>query len=88
VEARPRASNKQPSYPEKARRLAIEGLLVVEAEIDELGRVKRATVRKPLEPTLDEEARKAVLDWSFDPATLAGKAVASTKLLRIRFQLE
>jgi hypothetical protein len=37
---------------------------------------------------LDEEARKTVLGWSFDPATLAGKPVASTKLLRIRFQLE
>lgn len=88
IEARPRATNKQPAYPEKVRKLAIEGLLVVEAEIDELGRVAKATVRKPLEPTLDEEARKAVLGWSFDPATLAGKPVASTKLLRIRFQLE
>jgi protein TonB len=88
IEARARASNKQPSYPEKARKLAIEGLLVVEAEIDEQGRVTKVTVRKPLEPTLDEEGRKAVLGWSFDPATLAGKAVASTKLMRIRFQLE
>jgi periplasmic protein TonB len=88
IEARPHATNKQPSYPEKVRRLAIEGLMVVEAEIDAEGRVMRASVRKPLEPTLDEEARKAVLGWSFDPATLAGKPVASTKLLRIRFQLE
>jgi protein TonB len=88
IEARPRAGNKQPAYPEKVRKLAIEGLMVVEAEIDETGRVLRAAVRKPLEPTLDEEARKAVLGWSFDPATLAGKPVASTKLLRIRFQLE
>jgi periplasmic protein TonB len=88
VEARGRATNRQPAYPEKARKLAIEGLMVIEADIDDQGRVTRAAVRKPLEPTLDEEAQKTVLAWNFEPATLAGKPVASTKFLRIRFQLE
>jgi protein TonB len=88
VEARPRASNKQPGYPEKARKMAVEGLLVIEAEIDDRGGVTRATVRKPLEPSLDAEAQKTVLAWAFDPATLQGKPVPSTKFLRIRFQLE
>jgi periplasmic protein TonB len=88
VEARARASNRQPAYPEKARKLAIEGLMVIEADIDDRGNVTRATVRKPLEPSLDAEAQKTVLAWAFDPATLQGKAVPSTKFLRIRFQLE
>jgi protein TonB len=88
IEARPHAGNKQPAYPEKARKMAIEGLMVIEADINEQGRVTRATVRKPLEPSLDQEAQKAVLAWNFDPATLQGKPVPSTKFLRIRFQLE
>jgi len=88
VEARARASNRQPAYPERARRMEIEGLIVVEAEIDTQGKVTRAVVRQKLEPVLDEEARKAVLGWGFEPATLLGKPVASTKFLRIRFQLE
>lgn len=88
VEARAKATNRQPAYPERARRLAVEGLIVVEADIDPQGKVTRATVRQKLEPTLDEEARKTVLGWSFEPATLLGKPVASTKFLRIRFQLE
>lgn len=88
VEARARASNKQPAYPEKARKLAVEGLMVIEADIDDQGRVTRATVRKPLESSLDQEAQKTVLAWNFDPATMQGKAVPSTKFLRIRFQLE
>jgi protein TonB len=88
IEARARASNKQPAYPEKARKMAIEGLMVIEADINEQGRVTRATVRKPLESSLDEEAQKTVLAWAFDPATLQGKPVPSTKFLRIRFQLE
>lgn len=88
IEARAHAGNKQPAYPEKARKLAIEGLMVIEADINEQGRVTRATVRKPLEASLDDEAQKTVLAWNFDPATLQGKAVPSTKFLRIRFQLE
>jgi protein TonB len=88
VEARARATNRQPVYPEQARKLAVEGLMVIEADIDDRGNVTRANVRKPLEPSLDAEAQKAVLAWAFDPATLQGKPVASTKFLRIRFQLE
>jgi protein TonB len=88
LEARPKAGNKQPAYSDKARRMAIEGLVVVEADIDERGRVTRAVVRNKLEPGLDEAARSAVLAWSFEPAQLAGKAVSSTKFLRFRFQLQ
>jgi TonB family protein len=88
VEARPRPGNKQPGYSDRARRNAIEGLVVVEADIDERGRVTRAVVRNKLEPELDEETRKVVLAWAFDPATLQGKAVSSTKFLRFRFQLQ
>jgi periplasmic protein TonB len=88
LEARPRPGNKQPGYSDRARRMAIEGLVVVEADIDERGRVTRAVVRNKLEPELDEETRKVVLAWAFDPATLQGKAVASTKFLRFRFQLQ
>jgi protein TonB len=88
MEARPRAGNRQPGYSDRARRMAIEGVVVVEADIDERGRVTRALVRNKLEPELDEETRKVVLAWAFDPATLQGKAVPSTKFLRFRFQLQ
>jgi protein TonB len=88
LEARPRPGNKQPGYSDRARRLGVEGLIVVEAAIDEHGRVTRALVRSKLEPGLDEEARKTVLTWAFDAATLQGKAVPSTKFLRFRFQLQ
>lgn len=87
VEARPKPGNRHPGYTDRARRLAIEGLMVIEADIDERGRVTRAVVRGKLEPLLDEATRRTVLDWRFDPATLDGKAVPSTKWLRIRFDL-
>ncbi|MET0284650.1 MAG: TonB family protein, partial [Polyangiales bacterium] len=88
VEARPRAGNPQPSYTERARRLGVQGLMVVETEIDELGKVTRAVVRGKLEPILDAEAVKTILNWRFDPASIDGRAIASTKWLRVRFALE
>jgi protein TonB len=88
VEARPRPGNRQPGYSDRARRMALEGVVIVEADIDERGRVTRAVVRNKLEEGLDEETRKVVLAWAFDPATLQGKAVPSTKFLRFRFQLQ
>lgn len=87
VEAKARPGNREPSYPDSVRKLNIEGLVIVEADIDAHGKVTRAVVRKKLDPKLDEEALKAVQTWGFEPATLQGQAVASTKFLRFRFQL-
>lgn len=87
VEAKARAGNREPTYPDAVRKLNIEGLVIVEADIDSHGKVTKAVVRKKLDPRLDEEAVKAVLTWAFEPATQAGQAVASTKFLRFRFQL-
>ncbi len=88
IEARPLASNGLPKYIDRARKLGIQGLMVIEADIDATGKVTRALVRGKLNPQLDAMARETVLGWRFDPATLAGRAVPSTKFLRIRFQLE
>jgi protein TonB len=88
IEARPHSSNGTPKYNARARKLGIQGLMVIEADIDATGKVTRAVVRGRLDPQLDTIARQAVLGWRFDPATLAGRPVPSTKFLRIRFQLE
>jgi len=88
IEARPKAGNPSPPYTDRARRMAIEGLMVIEASVDARGRVTNAVVRGKLEPLLDESARKTVLGWKFEPATLEGRPIASTKWLRIRFELE
>jgi periplasmic protein TonB len=86
--ALPRPGNGLPGYTLSARTKKVEGLMVIEVQIDALGRVARARVRGGLEPELDEEARKAVERWRFEPATADGQAVASTQFLRIRFDLE
>ncbi len=87
VEARARPGNAVPAYSDRARRRNIQGLMVIEADIDEQGRVTRVVVRSPVDPELDAAALKAVKTWSFEPAMLAGRAVASTKFLKFRFAL-
>lgn len=74
-------------YSTRAQRLGIEGLLVIETQIDEAGRVTNARLRKGLEQAIDRDCLEAVQSAQFQPATLAGKAVASTRLLRLRFEL-
>jgi periplasmic protein TonB len=75
-------------YSSHAQRLGIEGLLVIETSIDADGRVTSAKLRKRLEDELDRECLQAVREARFQPATRAGRAVASTRLLRLRFELE
>ena len=87
VEARPARGNPAPPYSDAARKANVEGLMVIEVAIDELGKVLKASVRSGLHPELDDIARKTITRWSFEPATLAGRPIASTKFLRIRFDL-
>jgi protein TonB len=75
-------------YSTRAQRLGLEGMLIIEADIDERGKVTGADVRKSLEGELDQECLEAVRSARFEPATLGGLAVASTRFLRLRFELE
>jgi protein TonB len=74
-------------YSNRAQRLGVEGTLVIEAHIDDAGHVTRADVRMPLEDELDRECLEAVRGARFEPATLGGAGVPSTRFLRLRFEL-
>lgn len=75
-------------YSQRAQRLGLEGLMIIEVDIDEDGNVAEAKVRKPLDEEIDRECLEAVRSARFEPATLGGQAVASTRFLRLRFELE
>lgn len=77
-----------PEYPERARKLNIQGFVLLEAEIDEDGKLVGIRVREGLERGVDEIALASVKRWRFSPATLAGRTVPSTRLIRIRFELD
>lgn len=77
-----------PAYTEAARRAGVQGVVILEAEIDTEGRVTATRVLKGLPMGLDEEARKAVAQWRFAPATRNGEPVRVAFVVTINFRLE
>ncbi len=65
--------NQPPHYPDQSRRMGQEGQVVLEVDLNSVGKVIRVQVRKTSGyPLLDESAVKAVSQWSLDSAQ--GKA--------------
>lgn len=81
-------SRPQPRYTEVARRAAVQGAVVLEAIIDERGRVVDARILKGLPMGLDQEALSAVREWTFQPATLGGRPVKVFYTLTVHFQIQ
>jgi protein TonB len=78
----------QPRYTEIARRAGVQGTVILDAIIDENGRVTIRQVLKPLPMGLDQAAVEAVRSWRFKPATLAGRAVKVYFMLTVNFTLQ
>lgn len=76
-----------PRYPELARRVRKEGVVIVEAIIDETGTVASTRVIKSAPMGLDDAAVEAVSKWRFEPATLRGQPVPVLFSLTVKFQL-
>jgi periplasmic protein TonB len=75
-------------YSQRAQKRGLQGLMVIEVDIDDQGRVTDADVRQPLDEEIDRECLEAVRLARFEPATLGGQAIASTRFLRLRFELD
>ena len=77
----------KPRYTEIARKVQVEGLVIVQAVIDKQGRVVDVEVLKGLPMGLDQAAVDAVRQWRFEPATLNGKPVDVYYSLSVTFTL-
>jgi protein TonB len=74
-------------YTEPARRARVNGVVIVEAVIDEQGDVVRTRVMKGLPMGLDKAAEKAASQWKFKPAMAYGKPVKVFYTLTVNCQL-
>ena len=74
-------------YPESARKRNVEGTVILEADINELGKLLDVRLRQGRDSDLDEAALSTVKHWKFQPATLDGRAIPSTRLIQIEFAL-
>ncbi len=78
-----------PSYPETAAEAGIEGIVIVQAFVDENGDVTQMKVLKGVPNTgLDESAMKAIQSTKFTPALQKESPVGVWISIPIRFKLE
>jgi len=83
--------NSMPDYPSAYRESGIQGVVLLEVEVNESGRVDNVRVLKSLlqgSGGLDETAKSAVMNWTFKPALLKGKAVKAKVNIPIPFNLK
>jgi TonB family protein len=75
----------EPIYTESARKAGITGVVILNCVVGTDGRVASMTVVKSLTHGLTEEAKWAVRQWRFEPATRNGEAVATDLMVSLRF---
>lgn len=78
-----------PAYPEEARQGRIQGVVVIEAEIDASGKVVDARILESPSPVLAGAALEAIRQWTFEPAKDAtGRPIAVRFSLTMNFRLQ
>ena len=79
----------RPVYPEIAQEAGIEGVIVVQAFIDEKGRVKETQILKGVPNTgLDEAAMDAIRKTRFKPAKQRERSVGVWISIPVNFRLK
>jgi TonB family protein len=76
-----------PSYTEEARKLRVEGEVLLEVTLEATGRVHVLRIVRGLGHGLDDEAQKEAEKIRFKPAQRDGQPADSTVVLHIIFQL-
>jgi protein TonB len=81
-----RLVNVPPAYPMVARVARVEGMVIIEATIDERGNVTQTRILRSI-PLLDESAVAAVRQWKFSPTLLNGVPVSIVMTVTVNFKL-
>ena len=78
----------QPLYPEEARRLGVQGSVILQTIIDVNGNVVDISVLRGLPGGLTAAAVDAVSQWRFEAARRGGTPVAVRYVVRVGFSLQ
>jgi protein TonB len=76
-----------PVYPEIAARAQIQGLVIIEATVDETGHVRDAKVLRSVK-FLDEAAIHAVKQWQYSPLLLNGHPMPFILTVTVSFRVD
>lgn len=77
----------RPVYPQTAIDRRVSGIVVLEAMISPQGCVNRARVLHSVEPQLDAEAVRSVIQWRFTPTLLNGVPMPVIMTVSVQFTL-
>jgi protein TonB len=77
----------EPVYSDEARKAKLQGVVVLQIEVDARGQARNIRVIQSLGLGLDDRAMEAVRMWKFRPATRNGKPVASPAQVQVTFRL-
>jgi len=78
----------KPTYTADAMRRQVQGSVEVEAIVQADGTVGDVTVKKSLDPELDEQAVNATKQWGFRPGTKDAKPVDVLVEIELTFTLK
>jgi TonB family protein len=81
-----RLVNVAPVYPTMALAVRKEGIVIIDATIDEQGNVTDTKILRSI-PLLDEAALAAVRQWKFSPTLLNGLPVPIVMTVTVNFKL-
>jgi protein TonB len=81
--------NPPPPYPELARQMRQEGIVMLSVDVDRTGKpVRVEIIQSSGYHLLDQAALKAVSHWKFQPESMGNVSIESTVTIPIRFRLE
>jgi protein TonB len=76
-----------PVYPELAAQARLNGLVIIEAQVDTNGVVKNVKVLRGA-PLFDEPALEAVRQWRYQPLLLNGERMEFIVVVTVVFNLK
>jgi TonB family protein len=76
----------KPFYPADAQAAHVQGVVILEALLDDAGKVANARVLRSI-PLLDDAALEAVSQWEFTPTELNGQAVGVIMTVTVNFTM-
>jgi TonB family protein len=76
----------RPAYPPVAQQARVQGVVIIEAIIDDRGEIANARVLRSI-PLLDDAALSAVSQWQFTPTLLNGAPVGVIMTVTVNFTL-
>jgi TonB family protein len=77
----------KPVYPSDAQAAGVQGVVIIEALIDESGSVANARVLRSI-PSLDQAALGAVSQWRFTPTSVNGRPAGLVMTVTVNFTLQ